>query len=155
MVHSGKRHRELPTFDMKIRATQLLKVEEFPQEFRSWLTKLVGPVNDFLNQVTLILNQGITFADNVVGVDHLYTFTYTSDAVNFPLNFQWTSLQKPLALTVVSALEDNNPVIIAVSWSYTQAGAVALNSAVKLTAAGGVTTLKAGSVYNIRARITP
>lgn len=146
---------------MRIKATQLIKVEDFPKE-KEWIGKLISPINDFFNQAIKILNGGSLFIDNSLGKDHVYSFTYQSEAVTFatppdgrPPSFTWGLLAKPLALSVVSALEDNVPFIAAVAWQYNNEGLVQLTKVVKLTTAPAVAKLTVGSRYNIRVRVTP
>lgn len=139
---------------MRIKTTTLLKLEDFPDQ-KEWIGKLVSPINDFFTQAIKIINDGIVFPDNYIGKDFLFQFTYQSDAITLPLKFKWPLQTKPNALTVVSALENGVPIIAAVAWSFTTDSSVQLTQIVKLTGAGGVSVLDAGSKYEIRARVTP
>ncbi len=146
---------------MRIKATQLIKLEDFPKE-QAWIGKLVSPINDFINQSIKILNGGATFVDNDLGKEHVFSFGYVSEAVTFatppdglPPSVQWTLLAKPVALSVVAATEDGLPIIAAVAWQVTSDGLVQLTSVVKLTNSPAVELLSAGSKYKIRCRITP
>lgn len=139
---------------MKIRATQLLQLEQFPDQ-QAWIGKLIGPVNDFMRQAIQILNSGLTFTDQFVGKDIIFSFTYESESVTWPRALQWTLASKPVALTVISATEDLTPIMLSVAWKYTPEGAVQITSAVKFTSAPAVSLLNAGSKYQIRCRVTP
>lgn len=138
---------------MRIKATQLLRVEDFPDQ-KGWIGKLVGPINDFILQSIKILNNGISFEDNLAGIDHTFTFTYQSDATSYPLKLRWTGSVRPRALNVISATEDGTSIIANVAWRYTQEGFVELTSIVKFTSAPAVALLTANSDYEIRCRIT-
>lgn len=139
---------------MRIRAIQLLKVEDFPDQ-KKWIGKLIQPLNDFLNQSIKIINDGIVFPDNFLGKDIVYSFTYQSEAITWPQKFQWPFLAKPKALLVVSATEDGVAFIPALSWQLAVDGTVQITGMVKFTSAPAVSLLTAGSKYEIRTRVTP
>jgi hypothetical protein len=139
---------------MKIRATTLLKVEDFNDQ-KDWIGKMIQPINDFVSQSIAILNGGLLFTDQMIGVDHTFEFTYQSDAITLPQRAKWTSSYRPGALVVVAATEDGAPIIPAVAWKYTQEGVIEVTSMVKLTTAPAVALLTAGAKYRIRCRITP
>lgn len=139
---------------MKIRATQLLKNEDFPSE-KDWIEKLIGPINDFFKESITILNGGITFADQAVGKDYVFAFTYQSDASTFPQKFLWTLLQKPVALNVVSATEDGIEIPVVVSWKLNVENQVQLTQVVRITSAPAIAALQANKKYQIRVRVTP
>lgn len=139
---------------MRIKATQLLKVEDFPEQ-KSWIGKLISPINDFINQSIKIINDGIIYPDNFVGKDTVLKFTYQSDALSFPLTYQWPLLIKPKALICVAATEDGLPFIPALSWQFNQDGAIEITQVVRLTNAPSVELLQAGLKYELRVRVTP
>lgn len=137
-----------------VRATQRLTVEDFPEQ-KGWIGKLISPINDYITQSIKILNQGMIFADNVLGKDHLFDFVYQSDAISLPIGFLWTLGSQPRALVIVSALEDEQPVNLSASWQITVDSQVRLVGIVKFTSAPAVALLSAGSRYKIRVRVTP
>ena len=139
---------------MKIRATQRLSTEDFVEQ-KDWIGKVFSPINNFFSQCISILNQGITFEDNFLGSDHIFEFVYQTDALSFPIGFTWPYAAPPRALLVVSATENNEPVIINLAWKLTSSAQVQITSAVKLVAGASVATLTATKRYKIRARITP
>lgn len=138
----------------RIRATQRLTVEDFPEQ-KSWIGKLISPINDYITQSIKILNEGILFGDNFIGKDHQFDFVYQSDAISLPIGFLWTFAASPKALQVVSALENEQPVNLSASWQYTTDGQVRLVGIVKFTSAPAVALLTTGSRYKIRVRVTP
>lgn len=144
----------------KIRATQKLIVEDFPDQ-KDWIGKLIEPVNSFITRVLGEVNGNLEFGENVPGVEKEFDFSYVSDSTSFPQVFRWELGKKPGALVVVSALENTPasnrnfiPVIVAVSWNFNAQNEVELSSAVKITSAG-VTTLVAGNRYKIKVRVGP
>lgn len=139
---------------MKIRSTQRLSTEDFVEQ-KEWIGKVFSPINNFFSQCISILNQGITFEDNILGADHVFDFIYQTDALSFPIGFRWAFATPPRALVVVAATEGLTPVIINLAWQLTVTGQISVTSVVKLTAAGGVTVLTAGSRYQLRVRVTP
>lgn len=140
---------------MRIKAIQLLKVEEAPKEQQGWIGKFLGPLNQFITQGVSILNGGILFADNIVGQDFVYTFTYVSDAISFPVSFRWNLPMPPVAFQVCSALEDGTSFVPVVAWKYASNGTVQLTSVFRITSAPAVSALQNGKVYKIRVRVTP
>lgn len=140
---------------MRVKATQLIKTEDVPQEHRPWMSKIIGPINDFINQSIKILNDGIQFPDNYIGKDYVFSFTYQSESISFPQSFLWSLLSIPRALQVVSATENGAPIIAAVAWQFSTDRTIQLTSVVKLTSSPAVELLTAGARYQIRARVTP
>lgn len=139
---------------MRIKTTTLLKVEDFPDQ-KSWIGKLISPINDFFTQSLQIINDGVVFPDNFIGKDYLFKFTYQSAAISFPQKFQWNLRAKPQALIVVAASENGEAFIPAVAWQFATDGTIQLTSVVRLTTAPAVALLQAGKRYEIRVRVTP
>lgn len=138
----------------QIRATTRLTVEDYPEQ-KGWIAKLIGPINDFFTQSIKILNNGILFRDNCIGMEHVYDFTYQSDALTFPRGFLWTVASAPVSFQVVSATQDNQPCNVSASWQFTAEGQVQLVHMVRFTTAPAISALQVGSRYKIRVRVTP
>lgn len=137
------------TFDDK------LAVEQFPDQ-KDWIAPLFRVVNDFIAQVRGALRRGLTFADNMLGQEYEFDFTYQTNAISLPQRFSWDRAGVPRALTVVSASQDGVAFICAVSWEFTAEGLVQLRDVVRLESAGpSVDNLAANSRYKIRVRVTP
>lgn len=140
----------------RVKATQNLRLEDVPKEHRDWAGKIIQVVNDFFSQCINIVNGGILFSDNVLGVEHEFSFRYQSDAISLPVGFQWTLAQMPRALQVVSAVSGTNtPINVSVGWTYTAKGQVQLTSIVQFTSAPAIALLTAGTKYKITVRVTP
>lgn len=139
---------------MKISATRRPLIEDFPEQ-RSWIGKLLSPVNDFLTQVIQILNGGVTFSDQMLGKEFTYDFRYVSDSTTFPLRFLWGLSTAPREFRIAQAFEDGAPVAIIPTWQYTQDGQIELTIARRVTSAPAVGALNAGSRYQIVVRVTP
>lgn len=137
-----------------IRSKTRLAVEDFPDQ-KSWLGKLIQPINDFLTQTITILNGGVTFADQILGKDHTFSFQYQSDTITLPVGFQWNFAAAPKALAVISAYEDDAAIAVQVAWQFTTDGQVQLTQIMKITPTPAVTLLIASSRYKIRVRVTP
>lgn len=88
---------------MKFSTTKTIVLEEFPAEVRSWLTKLINPLNQFLEQVYKTLVNGITLRDNMksqvsdikIGVQQAY-----------PIKLAWNLNEKPTACLLGAMAED-------------------------------------------------
>jgi hypothetical protein len=140
---------------MRIKTTNKLSIEDIPPEQRTWVNKIITPINDFLSQSIKLLNDGLSFPDNFIGQEHLFDFVYQSNALTFPIGFLWTKGAPPKALEVCSATEDQAAIAVAASWQYTQDRQVQLTHVVKFTTAPAVSLLSVGERYKIRVRVTP
>lgn len=137
------------TFDDK------LAVEQFPEQ-KDWIGPMFRVINDFISQVRGTLRKGITFADNTLGMEYEFDFTFQSAAISFPQKFTWDRAQVPRALQVVAATGAGVAIIAAVAWEFTAEGLVQLRDVVTLNSAGpAVAALVAGTRYKIRVRVTP
>jgi hypothetical protein len=67
-------------------------VEELPSEIRSWINKLVEPLNSFMLSVRSGLNKGLTINDNMSGA------IKTADVANNVATLKYTSTRKPVAI---------------------------------------------------------
>ena len=147
----------------KIRETQRIQREPFPDDVQGWIDLLLDPLNKLIDQIVGILNGGITFADNILGVEHVFAFTYVSEAVTFPTSdngrgrpsFKWPKRVPPRALVPVAMFEDGTPLVAVLSWEYTADGQVRLCRVSKIDSAPDTADLTAGSKYEFRVRVTP
>lgn len=139
----------------KIKFDDKLTVERFPQQ-REWIEPMFRVINDFFAQVGSALKGRLTFLDNFLGEERLFDFVYQSQTLTFPQKFQWGLVALPRALQVVSAKENDEPVILCVAWEYTAEGQVQLTDMVLLESAGpSVAALTVGARYKIVVRVTP
>lgn len=137
------------TFDDK------LAVEQFPEQ-KEWIGAMFRVVNEFFSQVRSALRKGLTFADNTLGLEYEFDFTYQSNAISFPQRVSWNYASTPRALQVVAATANGSPVILALSWEFTQEGLVQIVDVVALSSSStSVAPLTAGVRYKVRTRITP
>lgn len=78
--------------------------EDFPPEQKSWIAKLLSPLNDFMTQVTSAFNNGITVKDNMLAeyreVEIIVRATST-----YPIYFKTKFPLKPVAVYCVGAKE--------------------------------------------------
>ena len=137
-----------------VKANKRLTLEDFPTQ-KDWLGRLISPINDFISDVTKILNGGVVFADQTLGKEHEFRFTYQSDAISLPIGFAWNYLLPPRSLIVTFSTENGSTFIPLVAWEYTDKGQVQLTRIVKITTAPAVSLLTANSEYKIRVRVTP
>lgn len=139
----------------KVTETSRLRVEDF-QKQRDWISPLLEGYNNFLAQVIRVVNKGLLFSDNVVGVEHDFTFTFQTQALTFPQSFRWPYDRfVPKHLFVTYASEDDSGIPVVVSWKFTDARLVQLSSAYKITTVPAIANLAAGSDYRIRVRVEP
>ena len=136
-----------------IPATQELKVEDFPEQ-KGWIGKLFYVMNRFIRSTVQAINGGIEFEKNITGVQKDLEFEYISNAVTFPVGFQWSLNLRPAALSVVLATKDKAPVALVAAWEYTAEGLVQITDLSECTA-GAIAALTANSRYLVRVRVTP
>lgn len=89
---------------MKLSSVARLIIEDFPQEVRSWLPKLIQPLNDHLGQVSGILNRGITLRDNEKA--QVYDVSIPKSA-SYPLKLAYSLNERPTAVLIGYLAEDN------------------------------------------------
>lgn len=138
----------------KIRATQRLIVEDFPDQ-KAWIGKLFSSINDFTTQAIKAINGGLDFSENSNGVERELGVTFNSYANSLPLGFRWPLATRPHALQVVQALENLVPIMVVVAWEFTADGDVQITDAVKLTNTPAVLALVSGNKYKFRIRVSP
>ncbi len=82
----------------KFYAPKKLLIEDFPDDARSWLGKLIDPLNQFMTQVATALTQGLVIFDNSKSV------TFNVDIIanqTYPLTYNLASLkQRPTAVLI-------------------------------------------------------
>ena|SRR5258708_488200 len=137
-----------------------LRTEDFPSE-KSWISKLLGPINQFLNSASTALNGNITFSDNIPC--QLIKLNFLSGGADFPKIIKWdiaqnnpnpnATLAAPVEVRVCSATENGIGIAVVMAWSFAN-GTITFPYIVKLTASG-VVGLTAGARYNIVLRGQP
>lgn len=107
---------------MKFSTTKTIVLEEFPAEVRKWLTKLVTPLNQFLEQTYKTLVNGITLRDNMkcqvedvvkIGVQQVY-----------PIKLSWKLNEKPTEVRLGKLAVDSPAFVLlpihSMQWNYNQ-----------------------------------
>lgn len=129
-----------------------IRTEDFPSE-KTWISKLLLPINQFLLYTTKAINGNITFGDNIPCQTVSLAFTYGGVA-DFPKVFKWNLPVKPVEVRVCSALENSSGIAVVIAWSYGNNGLVSISQISKISTSG-VSSLTVGSVYNIVLRGQP
>jgi hypothetical protein len=88
----------------KISTTKKIVIEEFPKEVRSWVGKLIDPINRFFEQTYFALSKGITTADNLKAqrFDLIIEVNQT-----FPMKVTWNLNERPTMLLIGQINEFN------------------------------------------------
>lgn len=113
-----------------------LKTEDYLEQ-KSWIGKLLAPLNQFMQVVYSTLNGGIEFGTNIRS--QVTEVTYEVGVTSFPIRFQ-SSIGKPQGLLVVNVVDiSDTPTTLSAAvfpdWSYVQ-GMVHINALVGLSTAG-------------------
>lgn len=110
----------------KIPRLKRIVTEDFPSE-KSWIGKLLSPLNDFMESVTAALSKRLTFGENMA----CQIFELTFDG-RFPAKVSWNAQGRPLGVLLleVRRKSDGAPPAGAVSlpWTFNQAREVEIPS---------------------------
>ena len=87
----------------KINAIKRLVLQDFPKDVQDWLIKLIQPINQFVEQATSALSNGLTFGDNFKGKK--YDLTITANQT-YPIKLAYTLNQRPISVQVAYCRED-------------------------------------------------
>ncbi len=117
----------------KLPTVKRVTEEEFPADVKKWLGKLLGPLNQFMEQVTGALNRNLTVNDNMSGEIKSITLDGT-----FPLKLSYSLKAQPAFVTVgycreLSAQHVIPTDAIYVDWEYGADNTLILNGIVGVT----------------------
>lgn len=106
---------------MKFSTTKTIVLEEFPDDVKPWLTKLINPLNQFLEQTYKTLVNGITIRDNVKSqVDEI---KIVANQV-YPIKVSWKVNEKPTACYLGALQQDTSSFTLlpvhSFQWVYNQ-----------------------------------
>ena len=133
---------------MKIPSSPLLRSEDYDSSVQSWIGRLLSPLNTFITNVTNAINGGLTFSDNMRGLQKSLSFVYSSNTL--PITFAFSFSGTPTALQVVNATENGTPTIVQAAWSYS-GSTLKISDLVKLSS-GAASALTSGATYNLTIR---
>lgn len=121
----------------KINSTKKVVIEEFPEDVRGWMRKLLDPLNRFLEQAYFALVKGLTIGDNLKAQVNSYTVTTTQ---TYPISIGWNLNERPTAYLVAQIQNPTGAAVpaYAMEWYYD-------NRQVKVTLTG----LTAATKYNV------
>lgn len=127
---------------MIIPTLKRLIVEDFPSQ-KSWIDKLIQPLNTFFEGISSALSKGLTFSDNFDGDIR----TIETSGV-YPIKLAWTRRNRPKAVWVVdwSAKSGSTPTIssaVQVQWSNGTDGSLQIDTIVGISPSSSV-------VYNVK-----
>lgn len=94
---------------MKIPQPPHFSAEDFPQEYRSWIAKMIGPLNQFLSAVYSALNASLSVKDNLNA--EVKSFTFEGRPVTIATNLK----SKPIGVLI---LKSNPAAPVALEWSH-------------------------------------
>lgn len=119
-----------------------INVEDFPEQ-KSWIDKLLNPLNQTLALLNKLLNGGLVITEHVRA--ELKTLSFVNDSAAFPVAFKHSLSSRPVAVLVVSAAE-----VTASSTAFTAAvyatWELQPDGKVKIL---GITGLTASAQYNV------
>lgn len=90
----------------QIPVNKRLLAEDFPADQKSWISRLLAPLNDFMTQVTGALNNQLTVRENMAAEHREIEFLVrATPALTYPLFFKTKFNLKPVVVTCVGARE--------------------------------------------------
>lgn len=120
---------------MGLAAIKRIIAEDFPEQ-RSWIGKLLEPLNGALSTVSKLLDRGLTFQENFKA--QVKDLNFLNDSTAFPLYFRCDIGARPTGLWVVNVVEDTaSPTAFSdavfLTWEYQQDGRIKVLGATGLT----------------------
>ena len=116
----------------KLPQIKRLAIEDFADQ-KSWIGKLLSPLNQFMDAVFQALNNQLTFSDNLSAIVKVISVPGLPTGTPYPIYFSWPLKAKPVGVWVVSAMEPSGvhstfAAAVAVDWQYTERNQVQINS---------------------------
>lgn len=99
----------------KINSTKKVIIEDFPAEVRPWLTKLIDPLNRFLEQAYYALVNGLTIADNLKAQTNSLK---VQSGQQYPIKFAWRLNERPTVVLVGNCSEKTGGLVAPFSTSW-------------------------------------
>lgn len=126
----------------RLPAISRLVIEDFPSE-KSWIGKLIQPLNTFMTEIIQGLNRGLTFSENMFS--QIITVKAIGAASFAPVYFKST-IGRPIGIVVLKYVDaantpTTNTTAIGLDWSY--------DFATELVTLNAVPGLVNGITYNI------
>ena len=117
----------------KLPSIKNLIIEDFPDQ-KSWIQKLIYPINAFMEMVFLNLNKGLTFNENMLAFTKEVPFIGGSSA-----SFKNIMKVRPVGLWIIDArqADDYNAILssaLYADWTYNQNNEIVINNISGLTA---------------------
>lgn len=138
----------------RIRETNKLRLEDF-QDQAKWIGPLLETYNNFISQAINIINGGILFGDNVVGVNHTFEFTFQTQALTFPQIVKWPFKLPPKHVYMTFGSEDDTSIPLTFSWRFNDERLIEIKEVYKITSAPAISDLVAASKYKLRVKAEP
>jgi hypothetical protein len=104
---------------MKFGAVKKIDINDMPSEQRSWIGKLLEPLNQFMTQTSTALTNGLVLADNNRMVK--INATIAANQV-YPMEYNLKALKSAPSMVLIGALRTTDGTSISnafsVTWSY-------------------------------------
>ena len=126
----------------RLPAINRLVMEDFPSE-KSWIAKLLNPLNTFMTEMISALNRNLTFSENMFS--QIITVKAIGAASFAPVYFKST-IGRPIGMLVIKQLDaasnpTTNSAAIGLDWSY--------DFSTELVTINAIPGLVNGITYNI------
>lgn len=101
----------------KISATKKIAIEELPSSVRSWVVRLIEPINRFFEQTYFALAKGLTVSDNLKA--QKFSLDIAANQT-FPMSVTWNLNERPTMLVLAHIAESKDAVIgnHAMQWAF-------------------------------------
>lgn len=131
----------------KVFQVTTLRTEDFPAEQRSWVPRLLTPLNLFITNVTQLLNGRVRFVDNIPAQDYTLDFVYNGQ----DQKFRWDNVLQPRILLIGAMVEGASAIPICSTWNYDASTASVTVQFLKIDGS----SLTLGTRYRTFVRIIP
>lgn len=103
----------------KITSTDKIAVEDFKEQ-KSWIEKLLNPINQFMQDALQILNSGITLRDNLIHQEYEISLPTDGVRTTVSFSFKWNQKQVPTFVFIAQLVESASLTCPAVgfAWQY-------------------------------------
>lgn len=84
---------------MRLPPIKKLIIEDYPSQ-KSWIDRLIYPLNQFMTAISSGLQNGLTFEENITS--QVYTVEFNNNTAEFPILFTFKFQSKPFGLFIVN-----------------------------------------------------
>jgi hypothetical protein len=105
----------------KITNSKKIAPEDFKDQ-RPWIEKLLAPINQFFQDGSNILNNGILLRDNVMSQEYSTSLNSNGVRTTATFSWKWNQKQAPSLVLIAQLIEVGSSTVPAVGFTWTYTG---------------------------------